>query len=91
MGKAVDLLNDNINRQSTATAGLIIQQNAMIAALQQRVGNLEDELNSLLVRVDRVDPPSYTPRAEVIDLTDDSDNDIVEVVPEVRKWACDCV
>jgi len=75
MAEAVDCLNDNHNRQNAAAAELIVGQNAMIAALQQRVGFLEDQLNQMEVRLDRLVPP---PRAvEVIDLTSDED--------EVRK------
>jgi len=81
MAEAVDCLNDNTNRQSAATAELFVGQNAMITALQQRVGFLEDQLNQMEVRLEHLVPP---PRAvEVIDLTSDED--------EVRKWACDCV
>jgi len=37
MAEAVDCLNDNHNRQTAAAAELIVGQNALIAALQQRV------------------------------------------------------
>ena len=71
MAEAVDCLNDNHNRQNAAAAELIVGQNAMIAALQQRVGFLEDQLNQMEVKLDRLVPP---PRAvEVIDLTSDED------------------
>jgi len=73
MGKVVDLLNDNTNRQAAATAELLVGQNTMIAALQQRVGFLEDQLNQMEVRLNRIGPP--TP--EVIDLTSDEDEDEV--------------
>jgi len=76
MAEAVDCLNDNHNRQTAAAAELIVGQNAMIAALQQRVGFLEDQLNQIEVRLDHMVPP---PRAvEVIDLTSDED--------EVREY-----
>jgi len=71
MAEAVDCLNDNHNRQTAAAAELIIGQNTMITALQQCVGFLEDQLNQMEVRLDRMVPP---PRAvEVIDLTSDED------------------
>jgi len=76
MGEAVDLLNENTNRQAVATVELLVGQNAMIAALQQRVGFLEDQLNQMEVRLNRVDPPPYTP--EVIDLTSDEDDEVRE-------------
>jgi len=72
MAEAVDCLNDNTNRQSAATVELIVGQNTMIVALQQRVGFLEDQLNRLEVRLDHVGPP--TP--EIIDLTSDEDDDV---------------
>ena len=71
MAEAVDCLNDNTNRQSAATAELIVGQNALIAALQHRVGFLEDQLNQLEVRLDRALPPVRA--VEVIDLTSDED------------------
>jgi len=74
MGEAVDLLNDNINRQAGATVELIIGQNTMISALQQCVGFLEDQLNQMEVRLNCVDPPAYAP--EVIDLTSDEDDEV---------------
>jgi len=76
MGEVVDLLNDNTNHQAGATVELLVGQNAMIAALQQRVGFLEDQLNQMEVRLNRVDPPAYTP--EVIDLTSDDDDEVRE-------------
>jgi len=71
MGEAVDCLNDNTNRQSAATAELIVGQNTMIAALQQRVGFLEDQLNQMEVRLDHMALPVRA--VEVIDLTSDED------------------
>jgi len=76
MGEAIDLLNDNTNRQVAATVELLVGQNAMIAALQQRVGFLEDQLNQMEVRLNRVDPLAYAP--EVIDLTSDDDDEVRE-------------
>jgi len=74
MGEAVNCLNNNTNCQSVATVELIVGQNAMIAALQQCVGFLEDQLNQIEVRLNCVDPPAYTP--EVIDLTSDEDDEV---------------
>jgi len=76
MGKVIDLLNDNTNRQAAATAELLVGQNTMILALQQRVSFLEDQLNQMEVRLNRVDPPAYVP--EVIDLTSDEDDEVRE-------------
>jgi len=81
MGEAVDLLNNNTNCQAAATVELIIGQNTMIVALQQRVGFLEDQLNQMEVRLAHVGPP--TP--EVIDLTSDEDDDVEVVNQEVRE------
>ena len=72
----MDLLNNNTNCQAAATAELIVGQNAMIAALQQRVGFLEDQLNQMEVKLNCVDPPAYAP--EVIDLTNDEDDEVRE-------------
>jgi len=82
MGEVVDLLNDNINHQSTAAVELIVGQNVMTAALQQCVGFLEDQIGQLETRLNCVDPPAYAP--EVIDLTNDEEDMVV--VAEVRKW-----
>jgi len=71
MAEAVDCLNDNINCQSAATAALIVEQNLMISALQQRVSFLEDQLSQLEVRLNCIDPPARA--VEVIDLTGDED------------------
>jgi len=76
MGEVVDLLNDNTNRQAAATAELLVGQNTMIAALQQHVGFLEDQLNQMEVRLNCVDPLAYIP--EVIDLTNDEDDEVRE-------------
>jgi len=97
MGEAITLLADNSCRLDEATARLIVEQNSMISALQQRVGFLEEEFNRLERRIERLDPPPYAPRAEVINLTSDEDSeddDVIVVEPvqeEVRKWACDFV
>jgi len=74
MAEAVDCLNDNHNRQNAAAAELIVGQNAMIAALQQRVGFLEDQLNQMEVKLDCMVPPARA--VEVIDLTSDEDDEV---------------
>jgi len=57
------------------------------------VGFLEGEFDRLERRIEHLDPPAYTPQAEVINLMGDEDDDIVIVNPvvEVRKWAFDSV
>jgi len=74
MGEAVDSLNNNTNRQSAATTELFIGQNSIISALLQRVGFLEDQLNQLEVRLDRMAPPARA--VEVIDLTSDENDEV---------------